>query len=59
MNDRSLVVNPGDHAEEVGHERGDVALEEDVVAPYDVGLVHVCLVVLGHHCDEREVIPVW
>ncbi len=49
VDDGPLAVDPGDHGEEVRDEAGHVALEEDVVAADDVGLVHVRLVLLCHH----------
>ena len=55
VEDIALAVVPGDDEDKVGHEGGDVALEDGVVAQDHVGLlVHMSFELLGHDCSRKR-----
>ncbi len=45
----TLIVEPGEDRDKVGHETGYVALEQNVVAPHDVSVADISVVVLSDH----------
>lgn len=47
--DEAVTIEPGLHADEVGHVGRDVALEDGTVAPDDVFVVHLSFVGLVYH----------
>ena len=51
--DFALTVDPALHRDKICDKTGDVTLDQDIVALYDMCLVDIGVIALCHHCAKK------